>query len=618
MQISSLLSKEEKFVPNMPSAKSITFELLLDEGSKTRARIPLRVVLNTHDSTESIITTVKNFYGIYDGHGVSFEDSWGNTLIASHDNLKSNSTVYVRAQPSNAHTNGAYFNDNSHDTRRRPSLGEPFQVFPPHLREQSHSPSRPSSRLARKRSASPTQGRGRRSASQQKRNPHPTISRGSSASGSCNGDNGYSDSEAGRSSVSGSRKAKSEQFASSDISTANVLQDGRRGQAIFDSSTLPLYLPPQVPVTASQSSISPQRRSLVQEAPSPFRPPAQKLYGIEQIPVLTPQSNAQNVHNYEAKIECANDNVTTPVPQHGHRLRDRQSGYNSRQGYSSSGVLPTPDPTVASCISDEDVARTLIALGDASNYSHGRTSNSTIDETFSGVADAASSTGATSDSDEYSDAEGGQTKYSKYLEDEGEDYDHDDSTRDHDEFDGPPKTKKIKTKLHDGPTNGYRPKSNSITKSTKIGKARSTGMPKPPKQPVQPGLMKAPTAPASTGQARKSSGSSINFQHQLGADEEDLSSKPRCQRCRKSKKGCDRQRPCQRCKDAGIGIDGCVSEDEGNGRKGRYGRWVGVPVAKAEFTASDDGSVAATEFISNEATLIDSVGSPDKSKKRKR
>lgn len=54
--------------------------------------------------------------------------------------------------------------------------------------------------------------------------------------------------------------------------------------------------------------------------------------------------------------------------------------------------------------------------------------------------------------------------------------------------------------------------------------------------------------------------------------EEDIEKpKPRCQRCRKSKKGCDRQRPCQRCKDAGIGIDGCISEDESGTRRGRAG-----------------------------------------------
>lgn len=247
MQVSSLLSNVENKTRKMPRAKSVSFELLLDEGSKTRARIPLRVVLNTHDSTDSIITTVKNFYGIYDGHGVSFEDGWGNTLIPSYDNLSSDSNVYVRivpvAQaPASVYPLAPHPNDNGLEARRRPSLGEPFQMLPPHLREQSHSPSRPASRVARKRSISPTQGRGRRSASQQKGQPSTVASRGSSANGSYHEDTGYSDSEAGRSSVSGSKRAKSEQFASSDISTANVLQDGRRGQTIFDSSVSDRYL----------------------------------------------------------------------------------------------------------------------------------------------------------------------------------------------------------------------------------------------------------------------------------------------------------------------------------------------------------------------------------------
>ena len=43
-----------------------------------------------------------------------------------------------------------------------------------------------------------------------------------------------------------------------------------------------------------------------------------------------------------------------------------------------------------------------------------------------------------------------------------------------------------------------------------------------------------------------------------------------CQRCRKSKKRCDRQRPCQRCTDANINADQCVSEDEGHDRKAPY------------------------------------------------
>ena len=90
--------------------------------------------------------------------------------------------------------------------------------------------------------------------------------------------------------------------------------------------------------------------------------------------------------------------------------------------------------------------------------------------------------------------------------------------------------------------------------------------------------------------------------------DDDLSTKPRCQRCRKSKKGCDRQRPCQRCKDAGIGIEGCVSEDEGNGRKGRFGRHMGVPVQK---------ETASHSALEMEELSVDADGG-DKNKKRKR
>ncbi|ETN41857.1 uncharacterized protein HMPREF1541_03796 [Cyphellophora europaea CBS 101466] len=588
--------------------KSIAFELLLDESSKTRARIPLRVLVNAHDTTESIIATVKNFYGIYDGHGISFEDSQGNTLIASYENLAANTTFYVRTVPgSNGATpypSGPFAVPAVPEPQRQPSLGEPFQMLPPHMREQSHSPSRSSSRLARKRSVSPSQNRGRRSVSQQKPASFSAVSRGSSASGNYSDDNGYSDSEAGRSSVSGSRRAKSEMLASSDISTANVLQDGRRGQTIFDSSTLPLFVPPQVPIAASQSSISPQRRSLLQEGPSPFQPPAQKLFG-QPPPMLSPQSHNPRYSNGSTDQYSATGGFA--APQHRHHLRDRMqtTPYTGRAGYS--GILPTPDPTVASCISDEDVARTLIALGDASNYSHGRTSNSTMDETFSGAADAASSTGATSDSDEYSDEEGGQPKHRRYL-DEGEvEYDTDGHIKsEFDDFEGAPKTKKIKTKMHDGPTHMHgsgRAGSHSKNKS----KPRQGPMNKPTK-PSLAGSMPAP---------RKASSASSTNMPAYGVDEEDLSTKPRCQRCRKSKKGCDRQRPCQRCKDAGIGPEGCVSEDEGNGRRGRFGRHMGVPVKKTslESLSNADDSLMLPPMA---VETVAGMGSPSKDKKRKR
>lgn len=282
-------------------------------------------------------------------------------------------------------------------------------------------------------------------------------------------------------------------------------------------------------------------------------------------------------------------------------------------------MLPTPDPTVASCISDEDVARQLIALGDASNFSQGRTSASTLEDAFSGAADAASSTGVTSDSEDYSDEDLALPDHKRSREhtrDEADDgYDHEALIKsEYDDYDGPPKTKKIKTKAFDGSSSHRAPKTMS-SKGNKISKSRASTLPKVSKSSANPGLMKAPTAPAlNQAQPRKTSSSTINFQHPLGADEEDLSTKPRCQRCRKSKKGCDRQRPCQRCKDAGIGAEGCISEDEGNGRKGRYGRHMGVAVKKDDVVGDDDYQAVGDPM----SGIAGAETGSDKNKKRKR
>lgn len=40
--------------------------------------------------------------------------------------------------------------------------------------------------------------------------------------------------------------------------------------------------------------------------------------------------------------------------------------------------------------------------------------------------------------------------------------------------------------------------------------------------------------------------------------DKDVPEKPRCQRCKGLKKGCDRERPCRRCDNAGIGYEGCI------------------------------------------------------------
>ncbi|GES60092.1 C6 finger domain protein [Aspergillus terreus] len=658
-----------------PVPKNVAFELLLDENSKVRARIPMRVQIYPHDTTDSIVTTVKNFYGIYDGtaSGVSFEDEHGITLIARYENLRNNMTVYVRVIPVQAYTEGygeRYYGSLPVEARKRPSLGEPFQMAsampPTQSLDNGQPPSRPTSRLARKRSMSPS-GRSRRSASQHKQlSKTGSKSRGSSAHGSFHDDAtaGASDSEGGYGSVSGAKKSRSEQLGSSDISMENILQDGRRKRPKFESSELPLFVPPQVPLTTSTSSISPQRRSVGQEgAGSPFARPTQRPYNYQQ-PLPSPQSYGHNEQAYGYGHARGPMYATPMVPEHGHRLRDRTATQSSGQfsnpaGMGSApGILPTPDPTIASCISDEDVAMQLIRLGDASNFSHGRTSASTLDDAFSGAADAASSTGATSDGEDFSEDDDdlparsrqrlesspmlppGATKHThKRLDDILPSFDSSEASYDgydeelhhigpnehviKDETDddtlykeSAPKSKKPKnraTSTVSSKARGSKPA--STVRPPKNSKTTSIAAPRKPKPSTTTTTQKTVVSPQMTspGPARKTSTSSVNFQHQLAADEEDLSTKPRCQRCRKSKKGCDRQRPCGRCKDAGIGLEGCISEDEGNGRKGRYGRHMGVPVKKAlEVSATND----TLPLVAAAAPL--SAALADKNKKRKR
>lgn len=217
-----------------PTPKSVAFELLLDGNSKVRARIPMRVQIYPHDTTDSIVTTVKNFYGIYDSgaSGVSFEDESGITLIARYENLRNNMTVYVRVIPIQKYP------DMYGDDYYASLPGEARKHHPYYLAQSSHgmehdrSPSRTaskaSSKASRKRSASPS-SRGRRSVSHNKQARAGNKSRGSSAH---DNDSQSDDSD----STYLSKKGRSEHFASSDISMDNILQDGRRKRPKFESS----------------------------------------------------------------------------------------------------------------------------------------------------------------------------------------------------------------------------------------------------------------------------------------------------------------------------------------------------------------------------------------------
>ena len=360
-----------------------------------------------------------------------------------------------------------------------------------------------------------------------------------------------------------------------------------------------------------------------------------------------PVQSPQDLTSADRSISAAQPGMPfpmPPVPNHSHRLRERSSaaslGPPAPRGRGA--ILPTPDPTIASCISDEDVALQLMRLSDVSNFSHGRTSNSTMDDGLSGRAEAASSATSATDGDESDESED--------APDDAGVYGRPTVKREFDATDGGlvgPVPKKQRRTLDapfpDGATPGFaRPESNGLILKPKtargagapkakrprnpgpgrppktarapdtagpkraktsaaysMGPLSAPGFPAPPMSPASlpPGSRKVslsalhtaslpgmhtPGGPAAAAaHASPASTTASAFGGVLGPDEDDLSSKPRCQRCRKSKKGCDRQRPCQRCKDAGIGADGCISEDEGNGRKGRYGRHMGISVRKS-------------------------------------
>ncbi|KAI1735101.1 hypothetical protein F4680DRAFT_316500 [Xylaria scruposa] len=581
--------------------KHVQFELLFTQSPKYRARLPLRVQIYPHDDTESIISTVKNFYGLYHGvAGISFEDDRNNTLIARYENFSNNMVVHVRVIEESSSTTAGPFNS---------AAFQPASMdYSAH--QLGHHISRPGSMASRRRSPSPNGNGGRRSTSVstnpagKKGRPRPTKNHGSSYDDSVNG---YSSGDGAAGSVSS--KAK-DHIGNTDISVENIVEGGRRKRAKFESSELPLFAPPQMPAATSNSSVSPARRVEHQRPSIPFPHPAQNPFTNPQ-PLPSPQS----YNGYSQPGIFA-------TPAADSRRHRGSIGYPNN----GSGILPTPDPTIGSCVSEEDkdVAIQLMRLGEMSNISHGRTSASTLDDTFSGKAEVASSTGATSDGSDNDDElpPARRQKIDKNgsahkihpttdshfvpprdnMQASGDDADREDGT---DESGQGLQLNDAKLKTQ----NVGKPRVSGV-KSTKpkAVKAPKAGPIKPKKSNS---VAAGPMSPASLpNQSRKPSIASAMSGQPGDEEHPDLSTKPRCQRCRKSKKGCDRQRPCGRCRDAGLSADQCISEDEGNGRKGRYGRHMGVPIKTLDVPAPPTLLPAAPIAMPAVAT--------DKNKKRKR
>lgn len=226
-----------------PTPKNVAFELLFLDSPQYRARLPMRVQIYPHDTTDSIVTTVKNFYGLYSGptgsKGVSFEDDHGNTLIARYENFRNNMIVYVRVIEEPPTPAPTYAPHHYHGgASLGPSAfygGEGYSMQP---QRYAHEMSRPSSRSSRRRSPSPNHLRGRRSTSVStagKKSRSRSVKNQTSLSQNYTDtySDGYSSDDGAPSSTSGKNK---EQIGNTDISVENIVEGGRRKRAKFESS----------------------------------------------------------------------------------------------------------------------------------------------------------------------------------------------------------------------------------------------------------------------------------------------------------------------------------------------------------------------------------------------
>lgn len=218
----------------------------------------MKVKVHSHDTLESIVTTVRNFYGLYNnpsqshGRAISFEDKEGNTLIVRYENLNEGMTVYVRVNedPIGAVTT---YGPHSYDTHAKPQpasydIDDVYHMPPPQPAKAlnyGQVVSRPASRTSQARSASPVRGRRRDSLQTESvlptkkarsrsgfQNSRPSSTHGNSF------DNIHSDGLTGYSSgdgASGSVSSKAN-MGNTEISLDNIVEGGRRKRAKFESS----------------------------------------------------------------------------------------------------------------------------------------------------------------------------------------------------------------------------------------------------------------------------------------------------------------------------------------------------------------------------------------------
>lgn len=207
--------------PAKKDQKHVVFQLVGQQDPRIQARLPMRVMISPHDSTDSIIASIRNFYGLYD-YGVSFETCDGISIIAAWDNFDNDMTVFVRTVPLPPARD-------SISPTKSAALGAPFEMRPP-----VHSPSRSAVRSAGIRSVSPQSDTGRRSASAAPGHKFRTQKIKSKDNSVVGDHDGYSSDNNDNGSVASSRRSKVEEIKA-EITVDNIVEGGRRKRA-FESS----------------------------------------------------------------------------------------------------------------------------------------------------------------------------------------------------------------------------------------------------------------------------------------------------------------------------------------------------------------------------------------------
>ena len=162
---------------------------------------------------------MKNFYGLYEGSGVAFQDSEGATIIPRYENLTDDTTVPVRVTK-----------EVTESVPPTPSVSSLPQTWgsnnmpPPWRNLTQHAYGAVSAAASPQRGISPiVAGDRRRSVPDAGRGPADIY-------------DAASDSDGGNMSVSSSKKAKSDNVTTAEISVENIVEGGRRQRAKFESS----------------------------------------------------------------------------------------------------------------------------------------------------------------------------------------------------------------------------------------------------------------------------------------------------------------------------------------------------------------------------------------------